>query len=89
MTRISHSYSQIPERYHSDIKEIVGACHRNGLIVTPQEAYSAWGEYSDSMAAGWIGLPYPYDDGESPWVCTRDECDREITAIIENYGKNN
>jgi hypothetical protein len=88
MTRVSNNYLNIPERYRRDVENIVGSCYRQGLIVTPEEAYHAWSEYSDSMAAGWLGLPEPYDDGESPWKCTLDECDRDITRIVENYGRN-
>ena len=88
MHRITNDYSNIPERYRSDVKEIVEACARQNLIVSPQEAYFAWNEYSDTYAAGWLGLPTPYDDGESPWICTLDDCDKEITAKIEHYGQN-
>jgi hypothetical protein len=89
MTRISNDFSTVPERYRDDVKTIVESCYRQGLIVAPHEAYSAWCEYSDSMAAGWMGVPTSYDDGESPWKCTLDDCDREITVIVENYGKRN
>ena len=91
MTRITNDFSDIPERYREDVKTIVESCQRKSLIVTPQEAYSAWSEYSDSYAAGWLGLPYPFkldgqDDGRE---YTQENCDEEITRLVEMYGNKN
>jgi hypothetical protein len=83
MQKIIPDYSSIPVRYLEDVSRIVGACFRMGWIVTPKEAYHAWSDYSDSMAAGWMGLPEPFDDGESPWKCTLDECDKTILEIVK------
>ena len=83
MTRISNNYNSIPEIYREDVKEIVEACKRRGLIITPEEGYKAWGNYSDSMAAGWMGLPEPFEDLD----VTQEDCDKEIERIVEYHNK--
>lgn len=84
MMRISNfNYSDIPEHYREETKYLVECCARQGLIVSPQEAYSAWSAYSDSMAAGWLGTAYPDE------AYTQEDCDKQNTGIIEYYGKYN
>jgi hypothetical protein len=50
-------YSGVPEKYRADCKTICEACFRAGTFITPEEAYKAWGNYSEACAAGWLGLP--------------------------------
>ncbi len=71
----------IPEEYLGDCKEIVESCQRQGLTITLLEAYSAWNEYSDDYAAGWLGLPYPVVYCNCNY--TQEDCDQEIKSIVD------
>lgn len=44
-------------RYPADVLRIRQVALRNGLDLTDAQAQDAWDRYSDSMAAGWMGLP--------------------------------
>ncbi len=77
------NFEGIDPDYISDVQTIIKACNHEGWSITPKEAYDAWNDYSDSMAAGWLGLPYPTEiEGE---VFSQEQCDKEIFAIIERY----
>ena len=43
-------------RHAADVDRIVRICAARSVLVSPHDAQSAWEEYSDSMAAGWLGL---------------------------------
>jgi len=47
--------------YKSDCRRIQKAMIEEGALISLDEAYKLWEAYSDSMAAGWVGLP---DDDE-------------------------
>ncbi len=49
-------------RYPKDIKRIIKAFVDEDMIVTPEQANDMWELYSDSMCAGWMGLPESGDD---------------------------
>lgn len=42
------------EIHKSDCKEIVDICKKNYIHISITDAYSAWEEYSDRSAAGWL-----------------------------------
>jgi hypothetical protein len=44
-------------RYPEDCRRIVEVAGAAGYSVSPWEAEAIWDAYSDSMAAGWMGLP--------------------------------
>ncbi len=44
-------------RYPEDTKHIVKVLAERGYEATELEAEELWEKYSDSMAAGWMGLP--------------------------------
>lgn len=43
--------------YGADILRVQNAVQRNGYECSPTQAKELWEEYSDSMCAGWMGLP--------------------------------
>jgi alpha-D-ribose 1-methylphosphonate 5-triphosphate synthase subunit PhnH len=49
-------------RHADDAQLIVDAAAKNGHIVDLEKAHSAWDQYSDDRAAGWLGLPEDPDD---------------------------
>lgn len=56
------------QRHLDEIEYIVEACKRQGCVLTQDEAYSVWINYSDMYAAGWLGVP---------------KCDKEIIACVK------
>lgn len=52
----SEGFEDIREYYHDDVKRIMQVALAHGIILTPVEAYKAWSEFSDMMAAGWMSL---------------------------------
>ena len=54
MTRFEEDGGDV-ERFH-DCLELTTIAAKHGLRITPYEAYLAWNEFSDSMAAGWMGF---------------------------------
>jgi len=42
--------------YLEDSQEIVARLATHGYIISVEDAQSAWFQYSDSLAAGWLGL---------------------------------
>jgi hypothetical protein len=75
------NYSDIPENYRDDTKQIVESCLSQGLTITPVKAFNAWSNYSDGYAAGWLGLPYPCTiEGK---VFSQEDCDKAIRATVE------
>jgi hypothetical protein len=59
----------------ADVTRIVNAFIIYGDVVSREDAKLAWEKYSDSMAAGWMGLPS--EDNEI-YHCVRsyfEECD--------------
>lgn len=78
------NYSNIPESYREDVKQIVESCCRQGLVITPKQAFNAWSNYSDGYAAGWLGLPYPMVDTDDHELnITQGDCDRDIKRTVE------
>jgi hypothetical protein len=59
-------------RYPDDCKRIAEVALKAGYAVSMWEAEAIWDAYSDSMAAGWMGLP---DD------------DEELMSIVESYAE--
>ena len=66
--------------YADDIERIQRVCAQRGRIISAQQAQTAWGEESESMAAGWLGLPE--DDGLL-WdiVSAHLDCEHETDHI--------
>ena len=54
------------ERHSTDVERLTQIAYVNGVIVTPEQAYSAWSEASDNSAASWLML----DENDS-WVWSR------------------
>jgi hypothetical protein len=48
--------------YPDDVAFIQDALFKAGYAVTPHEAERLWSAYSDSLCAGWLGLPGKYED---------------------------
>jgi hypothetical protein len=40
-----------------DVSRIIAVCTANGFEIDQETARKAWENYSDSMAAGWMGFP--------------------------------
>jgi hypothetical protein len=51
-------------RYPDDVRRIQVVAMARGVLLDENQAESAWDRYSDSMAAGWMGLP---DDDNDLW----------------------
>jgi hypothetical protein len=49
-------------RYPADVRRIREVALRHGVTLDDDQAEAAWENYSDSMAAGWMGLPDSDDD---------------------------
>jgi len=64
---------QRPE-YIDDIKRIAKVCIDNGYVVSLKRAEAAWLDYSERMAAGWMGL----DCDEAIWMDVRMFIEGEI-----------
>jgi hypothetical protein len=57
------------ERYREDCELIKSALVENGFVNAGlRDAIYLWGEYSESFAAGWLGLP---DTSEEIYECVR------------------
>ena len=59
MIRLTHSNKDHDEhfvRHERDIERIVRIFLARGFLVSKEEAYQAWCDYSDSYAAGWLIL---------------------------------
>lgn len=50
--------------YREDTERIVKVAFEHGVILTLTQAERAWLLFSESMAAGWMGLP---DSDEKLW----------------------
>lgn len=57
MRRIKLKKNDPHREYRDDINRIVNAMAEAGFMCTDTEAKELWEEYSDSFAAGWLGLP--------------------------------
>ena len=53
--------SESHDDHSADVSEIVRVFARYGFSISRSDARAAWQRYSDSMAAGWMGLD-SYDD---------------------------
>lgn len=71
MNKIQYQLERLhrPE-YIEDTKRIVKVAFENGFILSILEAEELWEEYSDSMAAGWMGLP---DSDEELWAIIKGD----------------
>lgn len=49
-------------RWHGDVIRLQQVMYENGYDADYDDAANIWEEYSDDLAAGWIGLPE--EDGE-------------------------
>lgn len=49
-------------RHISDVFRIQQVCEQNGYEADLQACAYLWDEYSDSYAAGWLGMPESDDD---------------------------
>lgn len=56
MCDLSSAKSRQAAVYQEDSAEIVRVFADRGLSITAEQAMLAWDSYSDSMAAGWLGL---------------------------------
>lgn len=52
----TEGFEDISEYYHEDVRRIIRVAFEHGIILTPNEAYKAWQDFSDTMAAGWMNL---------------------------------
>jgi len=52
----------IPSEYAVDAVAITRALETKGYQVSPQDAYEAWKEHSDSYCASWLILPEGQDE---------------------------
>lgn len=64
--------SNFRHRHHSDVERLRRVILENGYEVNLTSAASIWGNYSEDLAAGWMGLP---------------EDDSELWSIIKNKVK--
>jgi len=49
-------------RHPEDAERIQKILLNNGYTASPKECERLWEDYSDSMAAGWMGLPEKDED---------------------------
>lgn len=57
-------------RHIEDVERIQQVCLKNGYAADLEDCAGIWSEYSDSYAAGWLGL---------------DEDDDDLWRTIKNY----
>lgn len=57
MSYISEVLGGTEVRYPGDVARIQRVAMAHGFVLTPMQAEQVWDLYSDSMAAGWMGLP--------------------------------
>jgi len=81
MKRIKLKQNNPHNEYQDDIDRITNAMAKAGFYCTDNEAIQLWEEYSESLSAGWLGLPKldeyivsyirpffePVDDGLDDW----------------------
>jgi hypothetical protein len=48
--------------YIEDVRRIVRVLAERDIICSENDARELWNRYSDSMAAGWMGMDYQTDD---------------------------
>lgn len=61
---IKLDYKVPNNRDPEDLKMIIRAALEYDYLIDAEEAYKIWDEYSDSMAAGWMGL----DEGAVDYI---------------------
>lgn len=49
-------------RYPDDCERICKVVLSHGCLISPREAESLWEDFSESMAAGWMGLSVNDED---------------------------
>lgn len=60
--KLSNDFSRF--EYPHDVFRIVKIALEHDVVLSGHEAESAWSEHSDTMCAGWIGLP---DEDTDVW----------------------
>lgn len=70
--KTSKQDSSFKHRHYSDVERLQRVIMENGYEASLTSAASIWGNYSDDLAAGWMGLP---------------EDDVELWTIIKNKVK--
>jgi len=61
-------------RCHNDVIRLQAVILQNGYEADYEDAANIWEDYSDSYAAGWLGLP---DDDNELWQIIEDRVERE------------
>lgn len=51
-----HSKNWHLDKFKADIERMIIICANRGYLLTPSDAAWAWEQYSDGLAAGWLGL---------------------------------
>ena len=50
------------QRHIDDVNRLVSVAAANGIVLTQNQSYQAWTDYSDSYAAGWMMMPHQDDE---------------------------
>lgn len=66
--RVLDPYSNHIDMYRMDADRIAKCLADRGYEATPQQAVRLWERYSESFAAGWLGLP---ESDEEVFECVR------------------
>ena len=71
--------------YRDDCIRIAKICAGRGIFISPEQAENLWQSYSDSMCAGWIGLP---KDDDKVFMCLDiKQCPKCKTYLFESPGE--
>lgn len=57
MRRLRYDLEYSPVRYPADCDRICRVLGSYGIVVSLHDAERMWGEYSESLCAGWLILP--------------------------------
>jgi hypothetical protein len=60
------------ERHRHEACDLAGLAARRGFPMSPERAYRAWCNYSDSMAAGWMGFDLEGEGAERTFMLLQD-----------------
>lgn len=73
--------SNFTHRHLHDVERIQQVCEQNGYEADLEACAFLWDEYSDSMCAGWLGLP---DDNEELWIEIQQQA-RLLSNMIKGF----
>ena len=60
--RFGYDDREYTHRYIDEVKRIQDAIYENGYEADLKDCADIWDDYSDSLAAGWIGVPKDYEE---------------------------